>query len=307
MIEPASSIQYSIIIPVYNTTKVLEELQQRIEKVFTTQIKQSYEIIFVDDCSPNPGTWSAVENLVRKGSNISALLMSRNFGQHASLICGMDHAKGAYIITMDDDLQHAPEDIPKLIRQQKHDVVMGQFIHKRHSPTRNLGSAIKSYFDRVISRKPRNLRVTTFSLIRRGITEQMISAIQTPYPLFSSLVFQVTRDVVGVTVTHNPRKENRSGYSFISLLRLFIRLLINNLKLIFLYVAWSGAFIIVISLAILIGLPILIDVPNLLMFVIGILLINGLFLLILGIKGIGLCRIKSGAQHKPYDIKVRIN
>ena len=234
VMEQAASIQYSIVVPIYNTSKVLVELQQRIEQVLLFQIKQSYEIILVDDGSSNPATWPAIENLVRNRKHISAIRLTRNFGQHAALLCGMANAKGAYLITMDDDLQHSPEDIPTLISHKEHDMVMGQFRKKNHAPVRNLGSKIKSCFDRIISGKPRKLRVSTFCLIRRNIAERILAIVRTPLPLFSSLAFQATRDVVGVPVSHSPRQEGKSGYSFISLIKLFGRLFISNSRFIFL-------------------------------------------------------------------------
>lgn len=305
--ELSASIQYSIIIPVYNSTQVLVELQQKIDYIFSVQINQSYEIILVDDGSSNPGTWPCIEKLVQNNEHISAISLTRNFGQHAALLCGMAHAKGAYVITMDDDLQHSPEDIPALIRLQEHDVVMGQFHQKKHSLLRNLASGIKAYFDRVISGKPRNLRVSTFCLIRRSIAEQMLAIIQTPHPLFSSLIFQVTLDVVGVPVSHSPRQEGKSGYSFIRLIKLFGRLFMNNSKLIFQSVAWSGALLSGISLAILFSLLVMKDVPGLLFLGMGILISEGLLLLALGIRGISLSRIKAGEQQKIYLIKQRIS
>lgn len=304
--ERSASIQYSIIIPVFNTTQVLVELQQKIEYVFSVQINQSYEIIMVDDGSSNPGTWPGIVKLVQDKEHISAISLTRNFGQHAALLCGMAHATGVYLITMDDDLQHAPEDIPELIRLQEHDVVMGQFHQKKHALFRNLASRIKAYFDRVISGKPRNLRVSTFCLIRRSIAEQMLAIAHTPHPLFSSLIFQVTRDVVGVPVSHSSRKEGKSGYSFISLIKLFARLFMNNSKLIFHSVAWSGALLFSISLAILINLLLVMDLPGLLLMGLVILISEGLFLLAIGISGIGLSRFKAGEQQKIYLIKQQI-
>jgi len=305
--EQPASVQYSIVVPVYNTTNVLLELQQKIEQVFSTLVKQSYEIIFVDDGSSNPATWSSIENLVGNKKHISAIRLAGNFGQHSALLCGMAHAKGAYLITMDDDLQHAPEDIPTLISKQEHDIVMGQFDQKKHSPARNMGSNIKAYFDRVISGKHQHLRISTFCLIRRSIAERMLEIAQTPFPLFSSLVFKSTSDVVGVTVSHSPRQEGKSGYSFISLLRLFSRVFINNPKVIFRFVTWSGVILFGISLAILVSLLTRRELPGLLLLGLIILLSNSLFLIILGIRGINLSRISTREQQNSYLIKQRIS
>ncbi|GJM34819.1 MAG: glycosyl transferase [Saprospiraceae bacterium] len=311
MMKPVATIQYSIVIPVYNTTQVLHELQQRIEQVFTTHIRQPYEIVLVDDASPNPETWPIVENLVQQHSNISAIRLTRNFGQHAAILCGLAHAKGAHILTMDDDLQHAPEDILILIGQQEHDVVIGQLLLKKHSWARNLFSRMKAWFDRALSGKPRDLRVSTFCLIRRSTVEQMLTMAHIPYPLLSSLIFYVTKDVVGVPVSHSLRREGKSGYSLTTLIRLFSRLLVNNSKLIFQFVIWCGALLFTLNLVMLIGLLLwqLIwqGVPGWLFFGSTILLSNGFLLLALGFLGVSFSHIAAVAeQKKPYLIRQKI-
>lgn len=301
----AAFTSYSIVIPVYNTTWVLGQLLQRIEQTFASHIRQPYEIILVDDRSPNPETWPVVEALAQAGQNISAIRLARNFGQHSAILCGLAHAKGEYIITMDDDLQHAPEDIPALIGLQEHDVVIGQFRLKRHSWSRNLFSRIKAYFDRVLSGKPPNLRISTFCLIRRSIAQRMLSIAHTPRPLLSSLIFYVTNDVVGAPVSHSPRQEGESGYSLIKLLRLFSRLLVNNSRPIFQFVAWSGGVLFVLSLVLLLGLSIWHlfskDVPGWLFLGLVILVMNGFLLIALGFLGVVFTRIEAVAeQKKPY-------
>ena len=301
----AVSISYSIVVPVYNTTWVLRELHQRIEQIFAFHIRQSYEIILVDDRSPNPETWPVVEALARAGQNTNAVRLARNFGQHSAILCGLAHARGEYIITMDDDLQHAPEDIPALIGLQEHDVVIGQFLLKQHSWSRNLFSSIKAYFDRVLSGKPRNLRISSFCLIQRSIAQKMLGIAHTPRPLLSSLIFCVTNDVVGAPVSHSPRQEGESGYSLIKLIRLFGRLLVNNSRLIFKFVAWSGIFLFILSLVLLFGLSIWHlfrkDVPGWLFLGLVILLCNGFLLITLGFLGIVFTRMEAVAeQKKPY-------
>lgn len=309
--ETAASISYTVVIPVYNTTWILGQLLQRIEQVFAAQIRQPYEIILIDDRSPNPETWPAVEALVRKGQNISAIRLARNFGQHAAILCGLAHARGAYIITMDDDLQHAPEDIPALIGMQDHDVVIGQFLLKQHSWSRNLFSSIKAYFDRVLSGKPRNLRISTFCLIRRSIAQSMTEVANIPRPLLSSLIFSVTSDVVGVAVSHSPRQEGESGYSSIKLIRLFSRLLVNNSGRIFQFVAWSGGVLFAISLVSLLALSAGYlfhkDIPGWLLMGLVILLCNGFLLIALGFLGIVFARMEATAEgKKPYLIQQHI-
>jgi len=129
---------------------------------------------------------------------------------------------------MDDDLQQSPEDIPALIRLREHDVVMGQFRRRKHSTVRNMGSFAKAYLDLIISGKPKGLRVSSFCLIRKPIAEKILANFRTPMPLFSSLLFGATRDIIGVEVSHSARQEGKSGYSMFMLTGMFLRVLNNK-------------------------------------------------------------------------------
>ena len=215
---------YSVVVPVFNSSGTLLELQQRLGQVFSQYIQKPYEVIWVDDGSSNPATWTRIEEMVADHDYNSGIQLNGNFGQHAALMCGIIHAKGSYIITIDDDLQHAPEDIPILIKYQEHDVVMGQFVKRKHGTIRNMGSFAKSFFDWLISGKPKGLRVSTFCLIQRPVIDKMVTRVQAPLPLFSTILFKATRDIVGVQVSHSTRKEGKSGYTFHKLVKLFARM-----------------------------------------------------------------------------------
>lgn len=220
--EKLNTPYYSVIIPVYNTNSVLVELSQRIEEVFV-DLNRSFEIIMVDDGSSNPATWPRIKELVENHEEIRGIQLTKNHGQHNALICGMSYARGEYLITMDDDLQQAPEDISLLIGAGHHDVVIGQFRQKKHSAFRNFGSSVKGYVDRIIFGIPRGIRASSFCLIQRNVAEKMLAKANAPMPLFSSLLFTATRDVVGVEVGHSVRKEGKSGYTLITLTQMFAR------------------------------------------------------------------------------------
>jgi glycosyltransferase involved in cell wall biosynthesis len=226
----ANTTVYSVIVPVYNTSRSLLELQRRLDFVFNRDIKQPYELLWVDDGSTNYSTWPTIEELVADYENNFGIQLDGNFGQHAALICGITHAKGRFIITMDDDLQHAPEDIPVLIQSQEHDVVIGQFAKRKHSLVRNIGSYVKSFFDRIVSGKPKGLRVSTFCLFRRAIAEKILAQARVPLPLFSTMMFRSTSDIIGVDVSHSIRKEGKSGYTINKLLTLFVKMFVRQSK-----------------------------------------------------------------------------
>lgn len=105
---------YSAVIPVYRSEKILEELYLRLVNVFDAQIKEPFEIIFVDDSSPD-NSWDVLAKIKEGDERVKIIQLLSNSGQHNATMCGFKIANGDYVITMDDDLQHLPEEIPSLI------------------------------------------------------------------------------------------------------------------------------------------------------------------------------------------------
>ena len=111
MISPT----YSVVMPVYNSELSLVELCARVDKVFAS-IEVDYELIMVEDGSED-GSWSVMKSLRNRNRRLKIVRLTKNSGQHNALMCGFSISSGDYIITMDDDLQHPPEEIPNLIRR----------------------------------------------------------------------------------------------------------------------------------------------------------------------------------------------
>lgn len=111
-------MDYSVVIPVFNGSSTLEELFLRIKKTFEN-LQAEYEVIFVDDKSMDQ-SWSVIGRLKSQYPDIiTAIKLSKNFGQHHATLCGIVHSNGNYIITIDDDLEMLPDDIPLLVEKQK--------------------------------------------------------------------------------------------------------------------------------------------------------------------------------------------
>ena len=140
----------------------------------------------------------------------------RNHGQHFALKCGLDHCVGRYVITMDDDLQHPPEEIPKLIAaleaDPELDVVSGVYDVKKHSGFRNLGSALNTRLVRAVFRTAPGVTLTSFAIYRRCVVDEVR---KTHYarPRIGLIVLSVTSRIGNVTVRHEPRLVGRSQYT----------------------------------------------------------------------------------------------
>jgi glycosyltransferase involved in cell wall biosynthesis len=298
-----STISYSIVIPVYNSTKSLTELAGRIEVVFRDQIKDSYEIIFVDDASPNKETWKVLEQLSKHHTNIRAVQLMRNFGKQGALMCGFLEVKGRYIITMDDDLQHLPEDIPALIRLKDHDIVIGKFSTKKHSISKKIYSSLNSWFEEKLIAKPKHITNTPFKLIKAEVIE-VIRDIRTSHPYVPALLFFATRNVVMADVSHGARAYDSSGFTFGKMYRTFSNMLFNNSSFLLQLIAVMGVSISLLSFIfggyfLVKKLAVGIAVPGWASLMVVLLFIGGLILFSVGVVGEYLIRIINGIEKKP--------
>jgi glycosyltransferase involved in cell wall biosynthesis len=299
--DPA--ISYSVVVPVYNSTQSLQELAGRIQAVFRDQVKDSYEIIFVDDASPNKETWKVLELLSKQQANIRAIQLMRNFGKQGAMLCGFREVKGKYIITMDDDLQHLPEDIPALIRLKDHDIVIGKFSAKKHSIPKKIYSSLNSWFEEKLIAKPKHITNTPFKLIKAEVIE-VIKDIRTSHPYVPALLFFATRDVVMTDVSHGVRTYDSSGFTFGKMYRTFSNMLFNNSSFLLQLIAVMGVSISLLSFIfgsyfLVKKLAVGIAVPGWASLMVVLLFIGGLILFSVGVVGEYLIRIINGIEKKP--------
>jgi dolichol-phosphate mannosyltransferase/undecaprenyl-phosphate 4-deoxy-4-formamido-L-arabinose transferase len=301
----------SIVIPVYNSS-VLEELVQRIHAVFAGLPGTGYEVIFVDDFSSSPETWPTLERLAGQGSKVRAVQLTRNFGQQPATLCGLAEARGDFVITMDDDLQHVPEDIPKFLALAGWDIVIGQFDRKHHSLFRRLTSRAKGYFDRIILGKPKGIQMSAYRMLSRTVVDGVLS-IRTPHPFLPALMFHVSQNVTGVRVGHSPRREGRSGYTLWKLTRVFSNLMINNSSLVLRVVGnlgmlFAGISFLMAAFVIYRKLVHGVSVQGWTSLLATQLLLGGMLLFSVGVVGEYLLRIIESSERKPtYFIRHRVN
>ena len=292
--------KYSIVIPVFNSSTSLIELSEQLLLFFK---KIPFEIIFIDDGSTNPLTWHTIESLSNIHPYISGTRFRKNFGKPSALLCGFQEAQGKYIITMDDDLQHHPEELSKLISQQEHDVVIGLFPKKKHSLLKRILSKIKNRIEVWAYQKPKSITVSPFKLIRKEVISDILK-IKSNKPFIASLLFAVTHDVVNVSVLHKKRKYDSSGFTFIKMSQTLTNLLFNNSSILLQLVAVLGVFLSTICLGITVYLlfeKILrgntINESTVLMLTTSI--IGGVLLFATGVIGEYLIRIISGVEKRP--------
>ena len=224
--KDANSPECSIVIPVFNSEQSLEELHQRIFETFH-KLKKTHEIIFVDDASVD-SSWSVLKKLRDKDKNVKIIQLMKNFGQHNAIICGLNYITGKFVITMDDDLQNPPEEIPRLIDKIKegYDVVIAAPEDKNDKVYKNFGSFIIRYLNTKIFNKPKTLILSSFRIMTRAVADE-IKILKTPYPYISGMLLSLTTNITNVQVRHDKRKHGISTYTMSKLFKLAFNLIIN--------------------------------------------------------------------------------
>jgi len=300
------STLYSIVVPVYNSEKSLEELYNRIKKAFDGFEDKDFELVLVDDSSKD-ASFEVMTKLHLADSRVKAIQLAKNCGQHPALLCGFSYSEGEYIITMDDDLQHPPEEIGKLIsHMDSHDnvdVVIGKYESKKHGPIRNLGTKLSNWVSSIVFKKPMDLQLTSFRLMKRFVVENLC-ALHISIPRIGNMLLQVSNRIENVTVEHDERKYGKSGYSFLRLLKDLINNIITNSALPLIIVRDIGILSFIVS--IILGIVYLIryivsgvSIQGWTTLVLLILLFSGLTLFGIGIIGEYLMRILDEAKKMP--------
>lgn len=215
-----SEVEISVVIPCYGTARILPELLQRLGAALDA-LGKHWEIVLVNDCSPDDLS-AVAEREISTRPNVRYIELMFNVGQFRALMCGLANSNGRFVVTMDDDLQHPPEEIGKLYGaiadRDDLDAVFGSYENKQHAAGRNLGSLLIRTVNTRVFGKPSGLVMSSFRCLRRVLVDTLL-ANQTRYPVIGPLILSSTRRIINVPVRHDPRKLGQSTYSLGRLIR----------------------------------------------------------------------------------------
>lgn len=211
-----SNPSLSVIIPVYNSEPTLEELVARLQAALT-DLGREYEVILVNDGSRD-GSWQTIARLCEEQSWLHGINLMRNFGQHNALLCGIRAANNAVIITMDDDLQHPPEEIDKLVEQLEtgFDVVYGIPKKLPHSIWRNFFSRLIKRILAFVMGVPGLQDIGAFRAFRSRL-RGAFAAYSSPHVILDVLLSWGTTNFGFVAIREDPRKVGKSNYTLMKL------------------------------------------------------------------------------------------
>ena len=214
----------SFVIPCYRSEKTLGSVVEEIGSTMDRLGKYTYEIILVNDGSPD-NTWETICNITKedKDNRILGINFAKNFGQHAAIMAGLNHVTGDYVVCLDDDGQTPADEVDKLLNalEDGADVAYARYERKQHSFFRNFGTFMNETMATIMLGKPKELYVSSYFAARKFVVDEMIKY-ESSYPYVIGLVLRTTKNIVNVDVKHRRREVGESGYSFAKLFALWI-------------------------------------------------------------------------------------
>lgn len=210
---PLSAMSISVVVPVYNSEATLRALAEQVDAKLRPVVS-AMELVLVNDGSRD-GSWPVVLELAKRYPWVRGINLKRNYGQHNALLCGIRAATHEIIVTMDDDLQHPPEEVPKLLAvlADGADVVYGTPRQEQHDFLRNLASrvtklALQSTMGAETARK-----VSAFRAFRTAVREAF-DDYRGPFVSIDVLLTWGSTRFASLPVEHQPRSVGESNYTF---------------------------------------------------------------------------------------------
>lgn len=234
-------LKISVVVPVYNSEKSLPGLIDRLVQTLSNT-NFDFEILMINDGSRD-NSWDAICELKNKFPEfVKGICLSRNFGQHTAIICGMNLSTGDLIITMDDDGQHPPEEIVKLLQTwetTKYDVVYGLYdTTKSHGVARGMASNFVKKTSTAFSENTFGSG-SSFRLLSRKLVDKLILHPQ-QFVFIDEIIYWYTTQVTGVQVAHEPRKIGKSNYNWYRLFKLYLHIIVHYTALPLQLMIWGG-------------------------------------------------------------------
>ncbi len=299
-------IEVSVVSPVYRSAGLVYSFAERVTMALQ-QLHVSFEIILVDDCSPDL-SWIKIEDVCSTNKNVKAILLSRNFGQHYAITAGLDIAKGNWIVVMDSDLQDRPEEIIQLYQKAKegYEVVLCRRNKRTDGLFKKTLSKIFYSFLSFITGRKIDPAIANFGIYHRKVIDAIVS-MRESIRYFPMMVLWAGFKTASIDVQHGTREEGKSAYNFRRLLKLGLDIVLSYSDKPLEIVAALGG---IISLSTLVaGAVVLyryfnhsITVQGYTSLLLSIWFLSGLIIATLGIVGLYVGKTFQGIKNRPLYI-----
>lgn len=300
----------SVVSPIYYAQDSVNALVESIIKE-CNKLNADYEIILVDDGSPD-NSWKRIEVLTEQIKNLKGIKLSRNFGQHYAIACGLEHATGEWMIVMDGDLQDNPVEFHRFLDKTKEGfkIVTANRINRKDTFFKRLNSILFWKILSYLTGKTLHHSISNFGIYHKDAIKSVIS-MRDNIRFFPTMINWVGYKKSSIDVEHNARQEGKSTYSLNKMIRLALDVIIVNSEKPLRMVIKTGILISFISL--LIGFYYLysyltnqIEVPGYTSIIISIWFLGGLIIFILGILGLYLSKTFDAVKNRPYYLIEKI-
>jgi undecaprenyl-phosphate 4-deoxy-4-formamido-L-arabinose transferase len=301
-------IETSVVIPVYGSERILPQLIDKLQAVLESEYGDGhFEVVLVNDQSPD-AAWRVIRELSATRPWLKAIALRKNAGQHNCILTGLRYASGKYLVMMDDDLQHDPADIPKIVARLKEgfDVCYTSFRSRRHPLWKRLGSKLNDKVASILLNKPRNLYLSPFKAIVSDIRHEIVN-FHGPHVYVDGLILSCTNRISSVVLDHHERPDGKSGYGLRKSISLWLKMAtsfsVTPLRLaslagfLFSTVGFVGAILFVIQRFTINAMPV-----GWSSLIVSVLILGGIQLLALGVIGEYLGRVLLHVNQRPQAV-----
>lgn len=303
----------SICIACYRSEKTLPIVVKSIEELFSKQDKYDYEIILVNDCSPD-NTFGVIRNLCQNNDKITGIDLSRNYGQAAAKMAAFQYVNGDAVVLMDDDGEHPVEGIFQLVDKlnEGYDVVYAHFNNRQHTLMKRLTSNLHGKLLEVMGNKPKGVYRSAYAAWSKTVVEAM-KKYKSPFMSIGPYLTHLTTKYANVDMEHHSRIAGQSGYSYKKLFKMWSNIFFSFSMFPLRIASYLG--FVMASCGFIFGVYLIIRkimnpeiVAGFTSILATLLLLGGLILIILGIIGEYIGRIYMTISDMPqYTIRTVVN
>jgi len=212
----------SFIIPCYGSENTIKQVIDEIEEVVTKKEKYDYEIVAVNDCSPD-NVWEVLKQIAEKNKKVKIISLAKNRNRPGALFAGMSNCTGDYVVLMDDDGQCPMNSLWDLLKpvEEGHDVSIAKYPTYKQSKFKSIGTFVNRKMTEIIMDKPKDLSFTNFSALKKYIVDEILKY-KNPYPYMTGLLLRTTQDIVNVEMEERSRISGSTNFTFKKMLNLWI-------------------------------------------------------------------------------------
>jgi undecaprenyl-phosphate 4-deoxy-4-formamido-L-arabinose transferase len=216
----------SIVIPIYNSSQILNELINQLNSNINSKIVKKFEIILVNDCSKD-NSWEIIKEIEKNNPKVKGINLLKNYGQHSAIFAGLKFAKGKKIITMDDDLQHPPSGIMDIYNKlDACDLCYTIYLNRNHPKWKKVISYLNNVYSTFLLNKPLNIYHSSFRGFKFNLCKKIL-LFRKPVIFLDSLLLNETKNICTIKVKHKKRLVGESNYKINNLFSLFFDMIVN--------------------------------------------------------------------------------